>query len=716
MSYELADFQENPQCPALPLNHFPARWQAVVFRNWGMVPPERLALVLRCSVEEVEVAAQQLGLPPADPMEIDKWTRLGYLSIIRQNWDLLNFAGLLELLGWSRDKLIKVLREEDFLWHKLGCAKPLCPETVYHPLTADELEATAAIRSLIAPLAQSADVKPFQFLADYEREPVTMPPKPDHQHLRMVYSYTASCGDCFADGAPNPFPPGLLAAYAACGVNAVWIPALLSDLTPWTGDADVSAGWEVRQRNLNRLAAETARFGIGLYLYLNEPRNMLTSILERHPGWAGTPDQNGEGSRALCIRNPEVASALRKGIADLCRAVPDLAGFFTITMSENLTHCLSRVPKTDCPRCRDLTDPSEEIVAVLETIRAGMKDAGSQARLIAWSWAWHSPWDETVLRRLPSDIDVMCVSETQVVTDCHGIPGEVYDYSIAHPGPGPMARRLWKMAQEAGHRAIAKVQLNATWELSCLPFIPVPQLISRHLANLKEAGVKDFMLCWTLGGAPGGNLPLTNTSLEQYVEQCFGSRHAEKITAALDCFSRGFSQFPFNMTSLIYTGPQNFGPANLLWPEPTGRNATMVGFCYDDVEGWSKTYGPALLEQVFGEMTQEWQKGLDILGSLPPVEPQFAPALLELVNMANAAHCILESSWRQIAFCNRRNEGDKAACRQLAACEERSARRMLALLANDSRIGFEASNHYLIYRNVLLEKVLNCAWLQHRWN
>ncbi|MBQ6472670.1 MAG: hypothetical protein IJJ33_11850 [Victivallales bacterium] len=712
MSYELADFLENPLCPALPLNHFPARWQAVVFRNWGMVPSERLARVLRCTVAEVTEAARQMGLPPADATEIEKWTRLGYLSIIRQNWDLLNYAGLLQLLDWSREKLIKVLREEDFLWHKLGNTKPLCPETVYRPLTSDEQKATAAIRALIAPLAQSVAVKPFHFLAEYEQEPAVLPPKPDATHLRMVYSYTASCGDWLADGAPNPFPPGLLAAYAACGVNAVWMPALLSDLTPWTGDADLSAGWETRQRNLKRLAAETARFGIGLYLYLNEPRNMLDSMLKRHPGWAGTPDQNGEGSRALCIRNPEVATALRNGIANLCRAVPDLAGFFTITMSENLTHCLSRSTKTDCPRCRDLADPSEEIVAVLETIRAGMKEAGSKTRLIAWSWAWRSPWDEAVLRRLPPDIDVMCVSETNVETDCHGVPGRVLDYSISHPGPGPMARRMWKLAQDSGHRVIAKVQLNASWELSCLPFIPVPQLVARHLESLKEAGVEDFMLCWTLGGAPGGNLPLTNAPLAQYVEQHYGTGIAAKVTEALECFSRGFSQFPFNLTYLIYTGPQNFGPANLLWPDRTGRAATMVGFCYDDVEGWSKTYGPALLEQVFAEMTREWGKGLDILAALPPVEPKYAPALQELRNMANAAHCILESSWRQIAFCNRRNEGDREACRQLAASEEQSARRMLALLANDSRIGFEASNHYLIYRNVLLEKVLNCAWLQ----
>ncbi|MDD2479987.1 MAG: hypothetical protein PHS31_08850, partial [Victivallaceae bacterium] len=39
--------------------------------------------------------------------------------------------------------------------------------------------------------------------------------------------------------------------------------------------------------------------------------------------------------------------------------------------------------------------------------------------------------------------------------------------------------------------------------------------------------------------------------------------------------------------------------------------------------------------------------------------------------------------------------------------------RLLNVVRQDSRIGFEASNHYYYTENTLLEKVLNCQNLLH---
>jgi hypothetical protein len=43
------------------------------------------------------------------------------------------------------------------------------------------------------------------------------------------------------------------------------------------------------------------------------------------------------------------------------------------------------------------------------------------------------------------------------------------------------------------------------------------------------------------------------------------------------------------------------------------------------------------------------------------------------------------------------------------------ARRLYALQSRDSRIGFEASNHYFYVPQDLAEKVLNCHDLLTRW-
>lgn len=56
-------------------------------------------------------------------------------------------------------------------------------------------------------------------------------------------------------------------------------------------------------------------------------------------------------------------------------------------------------------------------------------------------------------------------------------------------------------------------------------------------------------------------------------------------------FSKAFSEFPFDI-GVVYTTPQQYGPANLLYREPTGYRATMVGFPYDDLERWTALYPP----------------------------------------------------------------------------------------------------------------------------
>jgi hypothetical protein len=47
--------------------------------------------------------------------------------------------------------------------------------------------------------------------------------------------------------------------------------------------------------------------------------------------------------------------------------------------------------------------------------------------------------------------------------------------------------------------------------------------------------------------------------------------------------------------------------------------------------------------------------------------------------------------------------------------EESSARRLLRIVSEDSRLGFEASNQYYYLPVDLLEKILSCRWLAESW-
>ena len=132
-------------CPPLEFSHFPTKWQAVLWRNYNFIPLKKLAEILQCSGDVLTAAAQEMGLPAVQPDPSD-WVRYGYLTIIRNNWHLLDYEQMLELLEWTPERMRAALREEDFLWGKLGSMKPSCEKVVYAPLTAEEKTATELFR------------------------------------------------------------------------------------------------------------------------------------------------------------------------------------------------------------------------------------------------------------------------------------------------------------------------------------------------------------------------------------------------------------------------------------------------------------------------------------------------------------------------------------------------------------------------------------------
>ena len=60
-----------------------------------------------------------MGLRPPRAITPEQLSR-SYITIIRRNWHLLPYDQLLTLLGWTGEKLAYTLREDDFLYVKLG--------------------------------------------------------------------------------------------------------------------------------------------------------------------------------------------------------------------------------------------------------------------------------------------------------------------------------------------------------------------------------------------------------------------------------------------------------------------------------------------------------------------------------------------------------------------------------------------------------------------
>ena len=724
-----------------PVNYpyFPTVWQHVLWRNWGLVPAEDLAALLKCRREEITTAARELGLDvncPVDP----KWRTCGYLTLLRNNWQLLGYRQLLELLKWNCEQLAYSLKEEDFLFIKFGQLKPNCPEVRYTELTPDEREKTRMLRENLRKHFPDGlpdyEEEPFAFTGKYgAKTPISGTPK---FKFNFIHSYAANCGDVlrYADTL-DPAPENLLAQYQSMGIKGVWFHALLYLLCPIPGAEEYSEHYQLRLNNLRRLVARGKKYGIDFYLYLNEPRCMPLDFYTKKPLWAGVEEPE-LATRCICTTaSPEPLEYLEQATCRIFTEVPGLGGVFTITQSENPTNCHTHLQKDRCPSCAKVA--AEQIISAVNcAIERGMHRAAPEAKMIIYDWAWqrdkqapsqptkhtvalpeesakipnNTEFKRDVINLLPRNAYLNCVSEWGNVIRLGGTAVYQADYSISHGTPSPESLSSWRSARARGMKACAKVQINNSWELSAVPYIPVPYLIEEHLEKLRQAGVEALMLSWTLGGYPGGNLELLNATPEEIARQKYHPELAQAVCLAQKQFSDAFREYPFS-TGVAYHCPANFGPMNVLHLQPTGYTATMIGFPYDDLEGWRGPYPEEVFEEQFRKLSEQWQSGLDTLKAAEAlVRPKEKAEFTELQTMAIASYCHLRSTFLQIAFTRLRNHnGSRAQMRQYVAEELELAKTLHDIVRKDSRIGFEASGHYYYTLNDLREKILNCEYL-----
>jgi hypothetical protein len=186
--------------------------------------------------------------------------------------------------------------------------------------------------------------------------------------------------------------------------------------------------------------------------------------------------------------------------------------------------------------------------------------------------------------------------------------------------------------------------------------------------------------------------------------------------------SRAFAEYPYQGT-VVYQCPVQMGPANLLYPAATGYRSTMVGFPYDDLEGWRGPYPARVFADQFEKVARGWERGLvelqtavaqapTSLRSEAETELRFAQAArLHFQSVANQARFVLfrdalADATRPLPPARRQPTIDQL--RVVVEDEIRIAKQLFTLARIDSRIGFEASNQYYYLPLDLVEKVIDC--------
>ncbi len=695
--------------PPVAIPHFPTPAHAFIWRNWQLVPAERLAALLGVQTADVADLGRAMGLdePPPIPKEIGNRASL---TIIRRNWHLLPYDQLLSLLGWTAEQLAFTLQEDDFFFVKVGQLKPKCHALQWPSRTEAvrqrEAEIAKTVREAFRESPVCGNAPLFSFVKDLSTPQAAAAPRPAGDQLRFCYSYFALYGDPLLEPDLDPFPDGLLQRLSQSGVTGVWLQGVLAKLSPFPWDLAQSERHEDRRNNLNKLVNRAKTHGIKIFLYLNEPRSLPNRFFETRPALKGVTEG---GFSTLCTSLPEVQNYLAEAVAGLSRAVPDLGGYFTITASENLTNCWSHHHGENCPRCK-VRNPGEVIAEVNGAIARGIQSSGEKQRLLAWDWGWADSWAENAIAKLPESASLMSVSEWSLPIDRGGVKSEIGEYCLSSVGPGPRAKKHWAAARKRGLRVIAKIQAGLTWEFSAAPYLPVLQNVTDHAAALKQEGVEDYMLGWTLGGYPSPNLAAVSQPLAELAKTYCPEQPEAAMAFWREC-SRAFAQFPYSAAT-VYDAPLQFGPANLLWTKPTGYRACMVGLAYDDLASWRSIYSEEVFLQQLDKTAAGFQTALSTFRNNVPNVPA---AMEEQLRYAEVASLHWQSVSLQGRYIQHRgNPAQRSLLRDLLQHETALAKRLHALQSADSRIGFEASNQYYYLPLDLVEKVLCCRWLEQQ--
>lgn len=744
---------EDGRTPAIVYDYFPDRMYAFVWRNWSVVPAVRLAHVLGTSVDKVEKLARSMGLPK-QPKILSEWSgSRGYITVLRRNWHLLPYDQLTELLGVDREELKFRLIEDDFLYVKLGNMKPYCEPLRYHEPTDEMRRAAARLAADLKPLRRAAfgrvhhEAPRFDFIRDFDTPDsflnVTDGAVSDVScdiaadtvseggysfGLRMIFPYFSDYGDPLLDSTATSFSDGSLARLSSSGVNAIWVHSVLRMMVPpdengFPGDADAQR----RINGLKKLVARAARYGIRVYLYVNEPRAMDAAYFESDPARKELGGVSEGDLRAFCPSNERTLKWLSRSMEHIFSEVDGLGGVFTITASENLTTCVSHGRQVDCPRCS--SRPYAEILAeVNRAIAEGVKRGNPDADVIVWDWGWRDDACGDIISRLPSYCRLMSVSEWSLPIVRGGIESNVGEYSLSSVGPGPRALRNWEYARRAGLGTVAKVQVNCSWEIAAVPSVPVLDLVAQHAENLSRQDVDGVMLSWTLGGYPSENLKLFQSfragdtreaALASLADSLYGLAASSLVREAWRACSESYSEYPYHISTL-YNGPQHMGPANPFYLRATGYRATMVGLPYDDVGAWCSIYPSDVWISQMERCAMGFARAEELLAEAEKIAGrEYVAAVSDERLRCGVVKIHLMSAAVQARFVEARNRlaeadisaGERAACiaamREACLAEQKLITELLPLVRRESTVGYESSNHYFYIPLDLAEAYLS---------
>jgi hypothetical protein len=518
-------------------------------------------------------------------------------------------------------------------------------------------------------------------------------------------------------------PDEFLNRWAHDGINGVMLH--LEELYPHRLVPEFEKPPEALFQTLGQMVQSYARFGIRLYLYVNEPKSFPAGspLRSRYPELMGG---DANGLTYYCTGTKQGRDFIAEGFRKLVAGVPGLGGLIVICVGERLSHCYSgtyepRVRPSRCPRCSRRA-PRDVLRDTLAAMERGVHAADPAADFIAWPYSSYMCWGERLTRdaasHVPPNAILMHNFDSASRVRQLGRERRADDYWLSVPGPSALFRDCARAAQKKGTRVFAKIMAGCSHELASVPYVPVPGNLYRRFCAMHELGVSGAMQNWGSGNDPSlmnraaGGLafaplpPSEDAFLEEHARRDWG-RHARTVARAWKHFQAAYDHCPVSI-GFSYFGPLHNGPVWPLYLEP--REIELGGNWRPDAPGGDLIGGCTnyhRLDEVITlccRMRDRWRRGVRLMESLLPAATGNRERQTQ-IGLVQAVELQLESAVNILCFyalrerlAHQRSGNRKALLAKMKVLVEREIevdRRLLPLAKRFPRLGFcpEANSH-----------------------
>ncbi|NOY42199.1 MAG: hypothetical protein GXP26_10225 [Planctomycetes bacterium] len=477
------------------------------------------------------------------------------------------------------------------------------------------------------------------------------------------------------------YPGEYLNRLAHDGVNGLWLTIEFKNICKTSLTQFVDPDRDRRLAKLRKTVAKCRRYGIKVFVFCIEPRAMSRDnpLLKDHPELAG---ETAKGRSSLFCPFSEAAQTyLYEAMHDIFSEVPNLGGLIDISFGERATTCLSvadeqwQVPCLICGK-----KPLGDILnASLSAMQRGMHAANPNAKLISWLYV---PENGTgVIRDSKSLIDIARRTPPGVICQYNfesggtkmqlGKERHAGDYWLSYVGPSDIFKNVAAAVAEGGAEMAAKLQACNSFEVSTVPYVPVPSKLYQKYREMRRLGITTVMQCWYIGNMPSvmnwaaaSELPFSSKELTEdeflleLARRDWGPGHAPSLVRAWQLFEKAYDNYPLT-NAFQYYGPMHDG---IVWPlylKPVHKNLSpiwklefppsgdRIGECFSGTH----TFDEAL--ELCRRMSGTWQEGLEILQK---IKPQYAndPARLRDITVAEALGLHFRSGYNILRFYNLR--------------------------------------------------------------